>query len=100
MLKRAQTDYRDPQMSLQYLADEYKTTPAYLGRIFKKETGSSFNDFLTGIRIEKACALLRRTDLRGTELSGMLGFSSYNYFYMVFRKKMGMNPMEYREHTL
>lgn len=47
-------NYSDSDLSLQYLAETFNVNSAYLGRVFKKETGSSFVDYLNWYRVEKA----------------------------------------------
>lgn len=92
--------YSEFDLSLQYLAEKYHVNAAYLGRQFKKETGSSFNDYLTIVRIEKAKDLLRTTNYKGVELCEKVGFCNYNYFYTVFKKMTGMKPMDVRKNKL
>jgi len=88
--------YKDNALSLQFLAERFQVNPAYLGRKFKKETGKSFTDFLNEIRVKKAIELLKTTNSKGTELSEYLGFTNYNYFYMVFKQITGQSPMNFR----
>ncbi|MCR4657111.1 MAG: helix-turn-helix domain-containing protein, partial [Lachnospiraceae bacterium] len=97
MLSMAEERYSDMDLSLQYLAAEMKGNAAYLGRIFKNETGWSFNDYLSHLRTEKARELLRDTGMKGGEISEKVGFSNYNYFYLIFKKLTGMTPMDYRK---
>lgn len=96
MIEYAVSMYSEPDMSLQYLSDKLNGNAAYLGRKFKQETGVSFNEYLSSVRIEKAKELLAK-DYKGTDISDRLGFSNYNYFYMVFKKMTGQSPMDYRE---
>ncbi|MCR5790966.1 MAG: response regulator [Lachnospiraceae bacterium] len=100
MLELANETYDNVNMSLQHLAVELKGNAAYLGRVFKKETGWSFNDYLSHIRIEKAQKLLRETNMKGTEICEKTGFTNYNYFYLTFKKQTGMTPMDYRAGSL
>lgn len=93
-------NYSDPDISLQYLADDFHISTAYLGKLFKKEIGSNFNDYLNTFRIRKAEKLLLSTNYKGKELAEKVGFSSYNYFYMVFKKITGQRPMDIRKNTL
>lgn len=96
MIYRAENDYSNPDLSLQVLADEYQANSAYIGRMFKKETGVSFNDYLKRIRVRKAEELLSSGKIKGVQISEMVGFSNYNYFYYVFKQETGMNPMEFQ----
>lgn len=90
-------DYANQDLSLQTLSEKMHVNAVYLGRIFKKETGSSFNDYLNNVRIEKAKELLTTTNYKGNELYEKVGFSNYNYFYIVFKKITGVKPTEYRK---
>lgn len=96
-LRQIKENYHNVNLSLQYLADKWGLNAAYLGRLFKKETGNSFVDYLNWYRIEKAESLLKETNIKGSELCEKVGFSSYNYFYVVFKKLKGMKPMDVRE---
>ena len=89
--------YDEQELSLQFLADQYHTNVAYLGRLFKKETGSSFADYLNAYRIKQAEKMLLSTNYKGVELAKKVGFSSYNYFYIVFKKVTGKRPMDIRK---
>lgn len=90
-------DYANQDLSLQTLSEKIHVNAVYLGRVFKKETGSSFNDYLNNVRVEKAKELLTTTNYKGNELYEKVGFSNYNYFYIVFKKITGVKPTEYRK---
>lgn len=96
MLKYVGEHYDNVNLSLQFLADEYGANSAYLGRLFRKETGTGFTDYLNIYRVELAKKLLKETNLKGVDLSEKVGFSNYNYFYIVFKKITGQKPMEIR----
>lgn len=96
-LQQIKENFHNINLSLQYLADKWDVNAAYLGRLFKKETGQSFVDYLNWYRIEKAETLLKETNIKGSELCEKVGFSNYNYFYVVFKKLKGMKPMDVRE---
>lgn len=68
----------------------------YFGKLFKQETGMSFNSFYNGFRIEYAKELLTSGNLRICEISELLGFSSVDYFTGVFRRQVGCTPSLYR----
>lgn len=96
MLKYVGEHYDNVNLSLQFLADEYGANSAYLGRLFRKETGTGFTDYLNIYRVELAKKLLKETNLKGVDLSEKVGFTNYNYFYIVFKKITGQKPMEIR----
>ncbi len=95
-LEQIKCKYSDSDLSLPYLAETFNVNSAYLGRVFKKETGSSFVDYLNWYRVEKAEKLLRETNLKGSELCARVGFANYNYFYVVFKKLKGKKPGDVR----
>lgn len=95
-LKLLTENFRNPDLSLQYMADKLKVNTAYLGRVFKKETGDSFTEYLNRIRVKDAVRLLQTTNYKGAKISELVGFSNYNYFYIVFKKILGKRPMEIR----
>lgn len=70
--------------------------PDYLSRLFKKETGKNFVDYLTDHRIERAKALIVTSDLKNYEIADHVGYDDYRYFSQVFKKKTGMTIGEYR----
>ena len=64
----------------------------------KSITGQTPHEFLTGIKIKKAMALLRTCpDMNITEIGMELGFSSLRYFSKFFKEAVGCTPMEYRK---
>ena len=56
-----------------------------------------FGKAIQGVRIEKACELLRETDISVATVAKRVGFNSANYFYRVFKQWVGMTPTQYRE---
>ena len=63
---------------------------------FKNEKGVSIIDFLNNYSINKAKELLIEGAMPLNDISEMIGFSSYNYFSRLFKKKTGYSPKEYR----
>lgn len=68
----------------------------YLGRIFIKETGQTFREYLTQRRLERAQSLLEHTDEDIIKVALDCGFTSHSYFTNVFKKQFNMTPKEYR----
>ncbi len=78
-------------------ADALHLSEAYLSRLFKAETGSTFSDFVNRRKIDSAAKLVRYSEYSDAEISSLLAFSSQSYFIKQFRKYMGMTPKEYRK---
>lgn len=91
--------YSEP-ITLTQMAEEVYLTPSYLCRVFKKETGLTFNEYLNRVRINKAKELLRNRDLRLTDISLMVGYEDQSYFTKVFKRLTGTLPRAYRESLL
>ena len=69
-------------------------------KYFKKYTKRSPIDFLLTVRITKAKQLLVSTKKSVGEISDACGFSSANYFGLIFKKKEGISPLTYRKNQL
>ena len=84
---------------LEDAAAHLKLSPAHLSRLFKKETGMAFSDYVNKQKIEEAAALLLYTEYSDTQISSLLAFSSQSYFIKVFRKYMGTTPKQYKQQS-
>ncbi len=71
--------------------------PAYFSRLFKKQTGYTFTEYLTSCRIDLACRLLEDTELKVSDIAAESGFSDRTKFYKVFFEKTGFTPKNYRK---
>lgn len=83
--------------SLTEVADYVNINADYFCRLFKAETGSTYNSYLTNCRIQKAVELLTNTDLKVYEVAEKVGYSNLSYFSRVFKKVMGVNPFFYQK---
>lgn len=84
-------------ISLEQVARHVHLSPAYLSELFKKETGMSFIDYKTIIRIEYAKKLLCTPSINISEVSGKVGFSDPKYFSKLFKKITGKTIYEYKK---
>ncbi len=84
-------------LKLENIAKNFNYNSAYLGKLFRKEMGETFNNSLDRIRITNAQKLLEETDLKVYQISEQVGYSSIDYFYMKFKKYVGISPKEYRK---
>jgi len=86
----------DKGISLFEIAEKLNMTPGYLGSLFHKETGVSFNNFLKQYRLQKAKTLLIETNEKLISIAKSVGFSDAKYLSKTFKEKTGMLPAEYR----
>ena len=67
-------------------------------RIFKSYTGMRPFEYIKNLRIQRAKEYLyEHKKIKVREIAKMTGFQSENYFCTVFKKTVGMTPLEYRE---
>lgn len=85
--------------SLSEVADYVNINTEYFCRLFKSETGVTFNNYLTSYRIQKAVELLTKTELKVYEVGEKVGYSNLSYFSRVFKKVTGVNPFFYTQKT-
>ena len=78
------------------LTDVFFLDEDYASRLFKKETGISFKNYVIHRRIEAAKELLRTTDLPVNTVADHVGYGNYSYFSRLFKKVTGVTPIEYR----
>jgi two-component system response regulator YesN len=89
--------YADSGLSLQSAARALGFSSQHISRLFRQEVGDTFVDHLTKIRVRKAISLLTATDRPIYEIAEMLGYTSQQYFSNVFKKMLGVSPLEYRK---
>jgi AraC family transcriptional regulator len=82
--------------SLQEIASEFQMSPGYFTRLFKQSTGIPVYQYVMQCRIRRAKELLRWSDLTIVDISLRVGFQCQSHFAKVFRKQVGVNPLEYR----
>lgn len=92
-------NYGDPELSLNTITEHLAISTSYFSAIFKAQTGSTFVEYLTHVRMEKAKQILAFTDRRTYEAAEDVGFSDPHYFSVAFKRITGITPKEYREQT-
>lgn len=71
-------------------------TPNYLSKLFRSKMGMNLREYINQIRIEEARRLLLTTNLSVSEIAGRVGYDNISYFSTVFRKQVGMSPVDWR----
>jgi AraC-like DNA-binding protein len=85
-------------ISLAALAEANHISPGHLSRLFKAQTGLSFQDYLSSLRLKQARELLESGEkLSVTQIAARCGFNDSNYFSTRFRQLYGMSPLRYRK---
>lgn len=88
--------YQDSGLCLQQIAVTLKSSPLYLGKLFKNHTHIGISEYINEIRLEKAVDYLENSQYSFNEIIGKIGIENESYFYKLFKKKYGITPKEYR----
>lgn len=89
-------NHLDKKISLEDAAAHLHLHPSYLSRLFKRETGENFVEYVTRIKMIKAKEFLEITDKSVEEIAEMLGYDNKNYFGKLFKAHTGTVPNSYR----
>lgn len=84
-------------LTLKAMGEKYYINSAYLGQIFKRKYGVSFNDYLLQVRIDNAAEMLVNTDKSVSEIMSDVGYQNLSYFGKQFSLLEGMSPTQYRK---
>lgn len=85
--------------SIQEISEVVGLHPTYLERIFKKENGQTLWKYVNDYRLQSAANLLSYTDVPIGQIDELIGMNSRQAFYIRFKEKYKMSPLEYRRST-
>jgi two-component system response regulator YesN len=88
--------YTTPEISLNEVATHVNLSPSHFSAVFSRETGETFKEYLTRIRINRAKELLRTTTLKSFEICYKIGYNDPHYFSHVFKKNTNLSPKKFR----
>lgn len=95
ILEYTEQKFDDPALSIALLAEKLSYHPKYLSRLFKKEMGIGYSEYLRATRINYARGLLDHGLASVKNVALLSGFSDPLYFSEVFKKVVGLSPKEY-----
>ena len=82
-------------VKLSSVAKMFSVSSEHLSRVFKKETGTGFNEYLTSFRLQKAEFILRSCPNKPiSEIAYACGFNDGNYFSYKFKEIYGVSPIK------
>ncbi|EWG97757.1 AraC family transcriptional regulator [Halomonas sp. BC04] len=85
------------EIRLSHVAAMVRMTDSTFSRFFRKNAGIGFSDYLTRLRIARACSLLRESEKKVVSVCTECGFNNISNFNRRFLKEKGMTPTEYRQ---
>lgn len=92
-----ENNYFKEELSLEDVARDIKVSASYLSRVLKQETGTSFIDYLTQVRVKMAIQLMNDPSMKIYEIAERVGYNSQHYFSTAFKKVLGVSPVEYKK---
>lgn len=98
--KYIQDNFTDPNLTVNSIADKLNITLNYVSQIFHQFTGEHTVNYITKLRIEKACLLLKETSSPIQQIALEVGYGDPQYFARAFKKVEGITPSQYRNFQL
>ncbi|MFH5183558.1 helix-turn-helix transcriptional regulator [Paenibacillus sp. TAB 01] len=86
----------DQPVSLEFCSAHLHYSPDYIKRVFRKETGISFSDYVAHYRLKLAKEWLAYTEMSVSQIAERLQYSNIQNFSRYFRKMETITPSEYR----
>lgn len=83
-------------LTIENIANAINYSPSHVSRLFKDELNMTIFDYITEVRISKSKELLERTDLQVVAIAELVGYKDAAYFSRLFKKRVGINPSDYR----
>lgn len=84
-------------LTLAQIAQSVNLSVSHFAAIFHAKTGFSPIDYFNHLKIQKACKYIQFTEDRMKEISYNIGINDSYYFSRLFKKLMGMSPLQYRK---
>jgi AraC-like DNA-binding protein len=85
------------QITLDKVAAYVGFNPTYFSTLFKKECGQNFLEYLSEVRVTRACDLLRNTNQTVASICKEVGYRDLKHFIGTFKRYAGLKPNEYRK---
>lgn len=84
-------------ITLENIAPLFGYNRSYLGKIFSKKMGQTFNSYVDHVRIERSKELLLKDEAKVYSIAERVGYKNVDYFHIKFKKYVGQSPAEFRK---
>jgi len=91
--------YSDRNLTLEKIADSLFVSKSHLSKLFHRDTGGHFHEYLRSVRLNQACRLLKETQLTNEQIVYECGMKDLPSFYRLFKSQFSMTPSQYRAET-
>jgi ligand-binding sensor protein/AraC-like DNA-binding protein len=88
--------HKNEKISLKTISEICHISPSYFSRIFYKETGDNFSNYLVKLKVMFSKEFLAKTEMPISQISETLGFDDASYFIKRFKALTGVTPSVYR----
>jgi len=93
-------DHIHEKIALNDMAELCHLSPGYFSKVFRRELGENYSDYLQRQKVIKAKKALETTKDSITQIALDLGFQDTGYFIKVFKKYEGLTPSAFRRYHL
>ncbi|MDW0109677.1 response regulator transcription factor [Sporosarcina aquimarina] len=100
ILREINTNIDNIEFSLSSLANTLSLSSSYVSTLFKQLFGTTFQQYMITVRLDRAKLLLLSTDLKMYEIAASVGFEDPNYFSAAFKKKFSLSPNQFKEKSM
>lgn len=97
MLTFIENNYCRSDLMYEEVAEAGGITKTYVSKIFRTKMGMSYVEYLTSVRMDRACTLLRTTGYTVNDIAKFVGYENPSSFCRSFREKYGISATDYRK---
>ena len=90
------THYKEKSMGLDALAAHFKMSVSAVSRYIKDQSGQKYTEYVSELRLNEACRLLKETDIKLQDIPYEIGYEDYVSFSKKFKAAKGIAPGKYR----
>jgi AraC-like DNA-binding protein len=94
--QRIEESYHDHNLSLDSISRDLRYSTSHLSAVFRGAYGETIKDFITQVRLEKACELLLKTDHRIGKIAQEVGYQNQGSFVKIFKTYRGETPKVFK----
>lgn len=87
------------KLYIEQLAAMIDVSSDYFTKMFRDSIGKTPIEYINGLRVNKAMALLADTDLSMADIADTIGFCNPNYFHKIFKQYIDISPLAYRKNA-